>query len=349
MNVLANEDPASKDELSWASITVILRYFGKHLPLLVSLAVIFAVTSLAICAVLPPRYEAEAVIGPPTSTAVETLLPGIAGFTSGGTAQAAAKKFLGGGGGSSSIDPFDSYLQLLRSMRLANVLVQNDQALQTIFASRWDAPSRSWKPAGLMHRLSSPLKGLFHRPDHSVPDVEDVKKFLDDNLGVANITAAGSSLLPISSPYYRVTFDFTSPQGGAQLLTTILREADDIIRQEERRDVSARLAFLNRKMPSVTVAEQRQTLIDSLSSQQQLEMMLEADKRFASSLIDPPFASQTPVYPRGPGFFLLVGVALSVVAWMTILFAAMRLKSVGRLVAAWERFIPGTGKRGDVA
>jgi hypothetical protein len=152
-------------------------------------------------------------------------------------------------------------------------------------------------------------------------------------LAVESANSKADSLLSgVSSTYSRVTFTYGDPQQAEKLLNLILHEADEIIRQDQRHDVSARMAFLGREIPTVTVSDQRESLIALLSNQEQLQMMIEADKRFASSLIDPPYASQWPTSPGPIVGHVAIAIVLSVFVWAGLVFAAMRFEPVRRFI-----------------
>jgi hypothetical protein len=116
-----------------------------------------------------------------------------------------------------------------------------------------------------------------------------------------------------------------------RLLGLILREADDIIREDKRRDVAARIAYLNTALEHLSLADQKPELIDVLSQQEQEMMMIESDHLFASTLIDQPYAPLKPTAPS-PIVDSAIAFALACIAWLGIV---RTVPSEGR----WARFV----------
>ncbi len=172
--------------------------------------------------------------------------------------------------------------------------------MQRLYPERWDATSKSWKPPGLVRSIWIAVNHATGRNVSATPDADSVMNFFARNLYVSNGNKTSgsrvSSLLSDNS-YPAISFTFKNPQEAEAILNIILKEADNIIRADLNRDVSARLAYLRNQTPNVVIADQREALIAVLSEQEQLQMMLAADSRFASTLIDAPYASDLPTSP----------------------------------------------------
>jgi uncharacterized protein involved in exopolysaccharide biosynthesis len=289
----------------------------RHYRLLIAILAVFMLLGLVIVAVSKPAYTAVAIIGPPSSTldSMTSLTAGLGSTISRGL----GKKFgIGGGGGSG--DVFDQYQSLLTSNRIASVLASDQNVLHAMFPAKYDWERGAWKTSGgPLSGVKRFLKSVLHMPVKSHPDKDDVSKYLKR---VMTIDA------PLTSNFVTITVTEGDPNKAEWLLNTVLSTADSVIREDKRRDVTARIRYLVNVLPSITQTDQKQSLSDVLSQQQQNMMMVAADKRYASALVDPPHASLIPTSPNVSkvlGFALLLGFGV----WVLLV---MRLPESHRLL-----------------
>ncbi|HEX4158026.1 MAG TPA: Wzz/FepE/Etk N-terminal domain-containing protein [Rhizomicrobium sp.] len=304
-------------------------YLLLVLLIVVGLAAVISYTLLA-----APVYTATAIVGPANNS--DQPFNDAVGSLSGGLGGIAKHLHVGGalgqqGGG----DPFDEYTALLTSNRLAALLVRKDNFLPEVFWSEWDASQNHWLPKNdFASQKIDQLKVLLRRPVKPSPDQEDLEKYFKKNLLV------DSSL---ETSFTTVSFRFHTRDGAERLLGLILREADNIIREDKRRDVAARIAYLNAALVHLALADQKPELIAVLSEQEQEMMMIESDHLYASMLIDAPYAPLTPTSPS-PVIDGLMAMALACVIWI----ALVRVSPAGSRTA-WFIAIFARGKRGPHA
>ena len=139
-----------------------------------------------------------------------------------------------------------------------------------------------------------------------------------------------------SSGYMTVSLSMTGRAKSEQVLRIILDRADDIIRQEQLRDVKARIAYINSELPNITASEQRLALIQILSSQEELKTMMVADHRYASTLVDPPAAPPLPSSPMSPGKAFLASLFLALVALAALVGLGERVHFLSRFIARFQ-------------
>jgi hypothetical protein len=300
---------------------------------------VFLAASVFVVALTPPIYTATAIVGPADNSDQPFGLD--AGGGSGGMGGIAKHLHVGGLLGQGGDDTFNEYTSLLTSTRLASVLVNKDHILSQIYASKWDATHNRWYPRDTVFDEALDFaKVLLRRPVKPGPDVDDLIKYFDTRL---------TSDVSLETTFATVTFKYRSPAEAERLLSLILLEADNIIRQDKRRDVSARIAYLNAALEKLTNADQKPAMIDILSEQQQEMMMVESDHRYASVLIDPPHAPLLPSSPI-PTLDAAIALLLSVAAW----FGAVRLTPQSgrrrKLLEAFARYpSQGAGMRTSVS
>lgn len=326
-----DEEAAAAGEL-WTAAMDFLQQLRVHYPLFFVFLFLFLVFGAAMYAFVEPTYTAYATIGAPSQSPVDALLSG------GGGAGQSVKRLLGGATGSSGNDPFQEYQQVLRSSRLSQELAQNDNFLQELFSHDWDASHKRWR-AGPPKGFMVDLKRALHRPVIDHPDSDTLGDELGRILNITPVTTSASSLLSLGgSGYMTVSFKYKDAHKAEALLNTILSRADEIIRQDQQRDVVARISFLESELPAVTQTDVRQSMIQILSDQEELKTMIVADKRFAYTLIDPPHASPTPSFPPRPTTALLLLVLAAFASFALTVFFGARSRLVRRVVAPFELY-----------
>jgi hypothetical protein len=273
-----------------------------------------------------PVYTATAIVGPADNSDQPF---GDAGGISGGLGGIAKHLHVGGAlGQQSGGDPFDEYTALLTSNRLAALLARKDNFLPEIFWSEWDASQKHWRSRNdFTSQKIDQLKLLLRRPVKPAPDQEDLEKYFKKNLVV------DSSL---ETSFATVSFRFHTRDGAQRLLGLILREADNIIREDKRRDVAARIAYLNTALVHLALADQKPELIAVLSEQEQEMMMIESDHLFASMLIDAPYAPLTPTSPS-PVIDGLIVLGLACVIWLALVRMSLAGSRTPWFVAVFAR------------
>ena len=286
-----------------ALVRVAIDRFRTYHLLLWVLILLFVLGAFVFIGTASPTYTATAVIGP--STSLDTL-------TSANPLQQVARRIRGGGllGGGGGNESFDEFNALLGSTRLADRLSQVPGVMQAIFSDQWDAQGNRWIPPddGILNQV----RRLLGRPIKPAPDVDDLKKFLGEHM---------ISSVALETGYATVTFKYGNHNQTERLLNQILLAADNIIREDKRRDVGARIGYLAHALADVTFADQKTAMIGTLSEQQQQMMMIQSDHRYASILIDPPHAPIRPTSPV-PTIDLGGSVLLAIGVWYLLVFLA---------------------------
>jgi len=312
-----------------AFIAELKRYYRLFWLLFGLLFLVAAVVYLWV----PRSYTAVAVLGPPAPSPTSTMISTISG---GGIASGLAAKMMGGGTAGGS-DPFQDFQQLLPSTGLAQVLIERDQILQVIFDKKWDAKNRRWKEIGALGGFKNTLKRQMSLPVNDVPDVDDLTSYFDQHLAVSKTSGSGGGVLGGLSPYIKVSFRYEDPREAERLLTIILAEADRVVREHQRRNVTSRVAFLRKELErSDLSAGERTSIISILSDQEQLLSMVEADQRYASTLIVPPYAASKPSYPPSPATLVVLTAVLSIIGWVLTVAVSIRSRKLQKLIC-WSR------------
>ncbi|HEY1611934.1 MAG TPA: hypothetical protein VGG24_21920 [Paraburkholderia sp.] len=277
--------------------------------LLITAVIVLVTVVLVLVSFKAPLYTAVAIVGP-ADNSDDPLAQGIGSAMSGGLGGIAKHLHVGGAlGGQGTDDKFDEYSALLTSNRLAGILVNKYAFLQQVFPEDWDPVHKRWLPRdSFFDQTVDFFKRLMNRPVKQAPDQDDLAKYFEQNFGVDP---------SLDTSFATVTFRFHDRAAAERLLGDILLEADNIIREDKRRDVSARIAFLNTTLEKLSLAEQKPAMIDILSQQEQEMMMVESDHRYASVLIDTPHAPLKPTSPS-PIVDSAIAFGLAVFGWLMV-------------------------------
>ncbi|HEY5048987.1 MAG TPA: Wzz/FepE/Etk N-terminal domain-containing protein [Rhizomicrobium sp.] len=337
MSDLLSDDETDAPQRRIVDIARLRFELRTYYLLFFALLVVFLAVTLLMVWLAKPVYTATALVGPADNSdqPFGSELGGLGGSGVGGIAK---HLHVGGMLGQGGADPFDEYTSLLNSTRLASVLVGKDHLLPEIFDSQWDAANKRWYPRdSQFDRAWDYGKTLLRRPVKSAPDEDDLLTFFATRLIVDQSLETG---------FATVTFKFGSPAEAERILNLILLEADNIIRQDKRRDVAARIAYLNEALEHITLADQKPAMIEVLSQQEQEMMMVASDHRYASVMIDPPHAPLKPTSPL-PTVDAAIALGLSCVAWL----GAVRLTpKSGRWRRLLDKFArPGRKRRTRLA
>jgi hypothetical protein len=319
-------------DVSWRNLRSFIGLLKCHFRLLGAVALVLVVVAVLRFAAADRAYTAVAVIGPPAPSPTGTLMS-----AGGGSFSSSLSARLLGSAGSGQHDVYHDFQQLLPSTSLSQALIDRDQFLQIIYKSRWDEQSRQWKPPGTIRTAINTVKKSLGMPVVSTPGVDDLMSFFKTQLSVEHSAKEGNSLLGGESPYLIVSLTYADPDVAKALLSKVLLETDRMVREDQRRDVSARISYLRAELSRSNIAtDERSALIAILADQEQLQAMIMADQRYASKLIVPPYASPIPTSPPSLVKVVVYALVLAVMVWIALVFMGERAVPVRRLIA-WSR------------
>jgi hypothetical protein len=318
----------------------LLGIFGRlraNIPLFFVILLVSVVLFCLIYAAGKPTYTAQAIIGPPNPSPGNQMLSNMGS----GSGQSLSSRLRGSLSGGSSNDPFSEYQQLLLSPRLPVELYGSRNFMPLAFKDSWDFEKNTWMQPGMLHNLISGLKRFMHRPVVDHPDIVAVGRYLDSHFTIVQSEAIGrsgvSSLMAPTSDYYTLSLTADDPQMAEKLLGMIMSRTDDILRQELLRDVNARIAYIRSELPNITQADQREVMIQILASQENIKVMLVADKRFAYVLVSPPYASVVPTSPMRPTKAVKILFLFSLILWVGMVALEPKLSLLQKILPRFRR------------
>lgn len=238
----------------------------------------------------PVHYSAQLTLTPSESSPSDTAsrlgsLASLAGIS----------------GGSHAGTPFDLFLLALQSRQVATVVAHDDTLLRPLFPDRWDTAYGRWRPATTggggfsLHRLL----GLPSRPGGGRPTPGEVNDVLNDRVDIAQNAERGTAT---------ILFDDADPAFAVRFLGRIAAAADDLVKVRTLTQSKTYVGYLDDKLRTVTLAEDRQVLIAELGSRERSVMLASSTLPFAADPLGEPTASTLPTSPR-LGLSLAIGLA----------------------------------------
>ncbi len=199
-----------------------------------------------------------------------------------------------------TLSGFDQFSELVTSVTVAERLKEKYGVLEIVFEESWDAQNKRWQaPQGIAGAVIGRVRTFFGLPAWTPPSSKALAEYLKEEL---RLTPVGATAMHV------LAFDHKDPQFAVQFLRWIHREDDELIREQAQERTSRQLAYIESKLATVTVAEQRLSLVELLSAQEKRMMMITVDLPFAARIIEPPVASEAPTFPKP---FLALALAIA--------------------------------------
>jgi hypothetical protein len=237
---------------------------------------------------------------------------------------------VGGLGKADAATPFDLYLEAYFAPEVAERLAEDPALLRGAFwkewrDGRWTEPRSAIGDAvlGLKRALGAPVTPWRE------PDAGRFGEWLIENVAVNRSNR---------SAIVTVSLEHPDPAFARDLLARLHREADRTVRAKTLDRTAGTVAYLERKLGEVLLAEHREALAQALGEQERSRMMASVQGvAFAAEQFGAPRSTSEPTSPRAVvtlGAGLIAGLLLGVLA------------AIGwHVAAAWRR---DRGRRAEV-
>jgi uncharacterized protein involved in exopolysaccharide biosynthesis len=267
---------------------VLTTLYRRKVVIAFCVVALVAVTA-AFCVVVTPRYGASAVIAPVASASGESqnlaMLSGIASIAGLGTATP------------ETISEFQKFEQILSSVRLAERLEERYGLLEEIFANEWDEATRSWHPpSGFISTARQTLREMFGLPAWEPPSPRRLAEYFAQNVQITEVDRTAIK---------KVSFQHPDRDFALRVLLILCKEADDMLREIARADITNTVEYLRSRMGDTDVVEYRASLTNLLSAQERMLMFINTNGAYAADFLDEPAASDVPVFPNVELFLVL--------------------------------------------
>jgi LPS O-antigen subunit length determinant protein (WzzB/FepE family) len=118
-----------------------------------------------------------------------------------------------------------------------------------------------------------------------------------------------------------ISFDHKDPAFAVELVQKVYQAADEELKSDTLIRTRKYIAYLEKRLATVTVAEYREALSDLLVDQERTQMVIEADLPFAAKIVSDAVVPDTPDKPKIVVTLIvmtLIGVFLGVL-WIFLL------------------------------
>lgn len=261
-----------------------LRAIRARWPLVLGIAAAFFLVALVYLRNTPYTYT----VGMRVSSAQATSQPGGLGALGG----IAAIAGLGGGLSSDTATPFKLYLEGLTSREVATRLSHDPEIMHAVFASQWDASTKSWhQPPSALRGIKNAVFSVLGLPVYpwSPPGAAELQEYLARTVVVNQNT---------KSPLVTLTVESADPAFAIKFLTR-LHEADDaFVREQAKARTESNIDYLRSKVDDIRLTQFRQVLFNAIAEQGQQMMLVNAAAPYAAEPFGPATASPRPTAPR---------------------------------------------------
>ena len=202
-----------------------------------------------------------------------------------------ASGLLGSLGSTKSATPFDRLILTLTSYRLAAMLDANRPTKMQIFGRYWDEETRTWRrPDTWRFQVSSAVREFFGLPVAGAPNAATFARYLQAHL---KITSGIGEF-----KHRMISYDHNDPTLGRAFLALVLKDADDIVREQDTNQLRRYTEYLKDRLQTVTVAEHRKVFFDLLALNERKLMVADAGEFYSFRILDGPRVSDVPTSPQ---------------------------------------------------
>lgn len=231
-----------------------------------------------------PVYKARMVVSPSLST--DTTISGGGGMPGG---QLGALAGLAGLslGSQAQATTFDRLKEAFKSLELAQALDRKYGLFKRIYGAGFDEQTQTWiRPQGWRFELDQKIAAFLRQPTWSPPNMESLANYLGGALQVSELK---------DSPFIEIVVQDRDPEFALNLLKIAYAEADQLLRDQDRREVNQRRSYLEERLARTSLSDMRQVLLGLLAQEERSAMLLESNLPYAARVIEPAYASSQPV------------------------------------------------------
>ena len=301
-------EPDAPGSIDLAATLAVLRRRWRLIAGCVAIALLGAVAYLNLATY---RYAVEMRVAPTATGSSDGLSSKLGQL--GGLAAVAGVSLPDSGGSAA----FKLYVEALHSRDVADLLALDPGILHGAFAREWDARTRTWRqPQGFVHDAAGAVKPLLGIPDRpfAPPGAARLEKWITDNVAVDQ---------NLKTPVVTVTMMSDDPAFAVRFLDRLGTTVDTMLRQRALLRADDDIAYLSARLPTVTLAEQRVAIAQSLGEQERLKMAASSSRAYAADVFEHPAASDRPVTPV-PTKILAVALLLGLAAGVALSFVLRR-------------------------
>lgn len=236
-------------------------------------------------------YEASVMIAKPDQ---ESRTGALSRFSSLG---GIASGLLGSGGGR-----FD-FLDVLRSLELAEALNEHHNLDRVLYGGLWDDKAQRWDMGRLPFsaKLRRWLRGLINLPVPDQISAWDIQKWLAEGITITQTVDRTAWTLRLRN---------RDPKRAISVLEKLVQETELILVDRRRAQINLQIKYYFAQLETLRDEELRTASISSLARLQQERIILDSGVPYGAKIIYGPQVTDFPVSPAASKF-IIVGVFLS--------------------------------------
>lgn len=236
-------------------------------------------------------YEASVMIAKPDQRSPSGALSRFSSL--GGIASG----LLGGGG-----SRFD-FLDVLRSLELAEALNEHHSLDRVLYGSLWDDKAEKWDMDRLPFKakLRRWMRGLANMPVPDKISAWDIQKWLAESITITQ---------KVDRTAWTLRLRNRNPERAMSVLGNLVRETERILVDRRRAQINLQIKYYFALLETLRDEELRSASIKSLAHLQQERIILDSGVPHGAKIIYGPQVTDFPVSPAASKF-IIVGVFLS--------------------------------------
>lgn len=274
----------------------IIRFYAGHVRLLLAAFVTIFIVAFFLFLTSAKQYEAGMDVLPPDTRQQSQSVAG-------GLAQALM-------GESGNSPDFGNFLTSLGSVQLGEKLLADPAIAVRVFADRWDAEKKQWKPAGGMRSMvGRGLRSLFGLEPWAPPTAFEMRDYVKGAVKVTKVTDSRAS---------RLSYQHTDPAFAKLFLGRVVRELDTILRTQKLAQIGQENEALRTRFNVEQNSSVRDYMLRWISENENKIVEAESAEFFAFRVLDPLSVNPQPVTPR-PLFAIIISFILAAVGSVLLL------------------------------
>ena len=205
---------------------------------------------------------------------------------------------------SSSGSDFTAFQALLTSQEVADILMNEQDVLSSLFKSEWDAETKTFSQPVKSARgrfigvLKKTLTGS-EQSDYIAPNSQRLSNKLAKLVNVSVDKKTG---------YLAVSAEATDPQVQINLIQKMVSITDHLLKQRYIENAEDTLAFYQKKMTLARSREQREALAKLMAQEDQRLMLAARGKNF---VVEPLMRPTVSLYPTSPKASLILALSIA--------------------------------------
>lgn len=215
---------------------------------------------------------------------------------------------------------FTMYADALSTRQVAETISKDSRIMRALFPAQWDEAVGGWRePSDLLRSMVRCVRTVLGVPvkPWREPGAADVQRYV-----VKHVKFVEEKRRPVA----HISYEHEDPAFASYFLSRLTGQADTFLREQSITRTSAYISYLERRMQDVTIAEQRQSLAQLISSYEKARMMASSGTSFAADHFGEVNISPEPTSPPVP-IVLGLAIAAGLLFWLvaTALLALRRM------------------------